>query len=196
LGRRVTTELTPQHLLLHAPDCYEELGSRAMMNPPIREESHRRALWQAFQDGLIHVLGSDHAPHTIEQKGAAYLSCPSGMPGTETLLPLMLDQVLQGKLRLEQLVAGLAEGPAQAFGMEGKGCIEPGARGDFTVLDPDGSWLIDEGRLQSRCGWSPFHGRQMRGRVSRTIIRGRTVYCDGELQGPARGRALEFTHSR
>ncbi len=196
LGGRVTAELTPQHLLLAAPDCYEKLGWRVVMNPPIREERHRAALWQALQAGLIHVLGSDHAPHTRTQKGVPYPGAPSGMPGTETLLPLLLDQVLQGAISLERLVAVLAEGPARAFGMEGKGRIEPGARGDFTVLDPAAEWIVDDGGLQSRCGWSPFHGRRLRGRVSRTIIRGRVVYAEGALLGPPRGRALEFAHAR
>jgi dihydroorotase len=195
LGGRVTAEVTPQHLLLAAPACYEELGSRAQMNPPIRAEEHRAALWQAFLDGVIQVLGSDHAPHTARQKAGAYPATPSGMPGTETMLPLLVDQVLAGRLPLARVVAALAEEPARAFGIEGKGVIAPGARADLTVVDPLTEWTVDEATLQSRCGWSPFHGRRLRGRVSHTIIRGRLVYAEGALRGPPQGRALAFAHS-
>jgi len=194
LGGRVTSELTPQHLLLSAPDCYETLGTRAQMNPPIRAEEHRRALWAAFTEGLITVLGSDHAPHTQAEKAGTYPAVPSGMPGTETLLPLMLDQVLRGELPLGLVVGALAEEPARIFGMTGKGRIAPGMRGDFTVVDPQVEWVVDENGLQSRCGWSPFHGRALRGRVSRTIVRGHVVYEKGHFHGPAIGRALDFTH--
>jgi len=196
LGGRVTAELTPQHLLLEAPVCYEELGWRAVMNPPIRSSQHREALWRALEDGLIHILGSDHAPHTVEEKSKPYPTAPSGMPGTETMLPLMLDQVLRGRLSLARLVSLLAEAPARVFGMEGKGAIAPGLRADFTVVDPGEEWTVDEAALRSRCGWSPFHGRTLRGRVTHTILRGGVVYAEGQFHGPARGRALEFAHAR
>jgi len=195
LGSRVTAELTPQHLLLEAPACYGELGWRAVMNPPIREGVHREALWRALEDGMIHILGSDHAPHTVEEKSRPYPGAPSGMPGTETMLPLMLDLVLAGRLGLDRLVALLGENPARHFGMEGKGAIAPGMRGDFTVLDPDSGWTVDEAALQSRCGWSPFHGRDLRGRVTHTILRGGVVFAEGVFHGPARGRPLKFAHA-
>ena len=201
LGGRVTAEVTPQHLLLAAPDCYEELGTRAQMNPPIRGEGHRHALWEAFLDGTVQVLGSDHAPHTREQKAAPYPAAPSGMPGTETMLPLMIDQVLRGHLPLARVVSALGEAPARAYGIRGKGAIATGMRGDFTVVDPAAAWTVDEATLQSRCGWSPFHGRALRGSVSHTIVRGRLVFAGGALAGgafvgPPGGRPLDFAHSR
>jgi dihydroorotase len=194
LGGRVTAEATPQHLLLEAPACYEELGWRALMNPPIRGAEHRAALWRAFLDGVIQVLGSDHAPHTREQKAAPYPATPSGMPGVETLLPLLLDQVLRGALPLARLVAALGEAPARAYGIAGKGAIAVGMRGDFSVVDPQAAWTVDEARLQSRCGWSPFHGRALKGRVTHTIVRGRVAFAEGELRGTPAGTPLRFAH--
>ncbi len=195
LGGRVSAELTPQHLLLEAPACYEELGWRAVMNPPIREAIHREALWEALREGSIHILGSDHAPHTVEEKGRPYPTAPSGMPGTETMLPLMMDQVLRGRLGLNRLVALLAEEPARLFGISGKGRVAPGMRADFTVVDPGREWAVDEALLQSRCGWSPFHGQRLRGKVSHTIVRGQVVYENGRFATEAKGRPLDFDHA-
>lgn len=195
LGGRVTAEVTPQHLLLAAPACYEDLGTRAQMNPPIRGEGHRRVLWEAFLDGTVQVLGSDHAPHTREQKAVPYPAAPSGMPGTETILSLMIDQVLRGHLPLARVVSALGEAPARAYGIRGKGAIATGMRGDFTVVDPNAAWTVDEASLQSRCGWSPFHGRALHGRVSHTIVRGRLVFAQGEFIGPPTGQTLDFAHT-
>ena len=116
-----TVEVTPQHLTLAAPDCYEELDTYVQMNPPIRDARHREALWQGVRDGLVDCIGSDHAPHTREEKNKPYPESPSGMPGVQTLVPLMLDHVAKGRLSLERLVDLTSAGPARIFGIAGRG---------------------------------------------------------------------------
>jgi dihydroorotase len=186
-------EVTPQHLLLTAPACYEELGTRAQMNPPIRGERHRAALWQALRDGLVRAVGSDHAPHTAREKARPYPASPSGLPGVETLLPLLLDLAARGELSLAEVVRLLGEGPAELYCIEGKGRLAEGLRGDLSIVDLDEEWTVDEQRLQSRCGWSPFHGRRLRGRATATVLRGRVVFRRGALLGPPAGRPLKYT---
>ena len=189
----VCVEVTPQHLRLEAPACYEELGTRAQMNPPIREARHREALWAALREGLIRVVGSDHAPHTKREKARAYPASPSGMPGVETLLPLLLDLAAKGELSLADVVRLLGEAPAELYAIEGKGRLAEGFRGDLSVVDLDESWTVDESRLQSRCGWSAFHGTTLTGRATATVVRGRVVCRRGALTGPPAGRPLEYT---
>lgn len=189
----VSVEVTPQHLRLEAPACYEELGTKAQMNPPIREAAHREALWQALRDGLIRVIGSDHAPHTRREKARPYPGSPSGMPGVETLLPLLLDLVAKGELSLADVVRLLGEAPAELYAVEGKGRLETGWRGDLSIVDLEERWTVDEARLQSRCGWSAFHGTQLVGRATGTVVRGRVVFRRGALVGPPAGRPLEYT---
>jgi len=189
---RVTVEVTPQHLLLEAPACYEELGSLAQMNPPIREAGHRRALWQGLHSGLVACLGSDHAPHTLAEKEKEYPASPSGMPGVETMLPLMLDQVRHGSLGLGQLVRLLCSAPAEIYRIRRKGRIAVGCDGDFAVVDLNRKWTPRGRELRSRAGWTPFEGRELQGRVVYTILRGNVCYRRGEFLGRPAGRALEF----
>ena len=130
-----TAETTPQHLTLSAPECYERLGTYAQMNPPIRDESHRQALWAAVREGVIDVIGSDHAPHTREEKDKTYPDTPSGMPGVQTLVTLLLDHVTKGNMSLERFVDLTAHGPQRIFGIAGKGRIARGWDADFTIVD-------------------------------------------------------------
>ena len=130
-----TVEATPQHLTLAAPDCYRRLGTLAQMNPPIREAAQRKALWAALRDGVVDVIGSDHAPHTREEKAKAYPGSPSGMPGVQTLLPLLLDHMAQGHLTLERLVDLTSAGAARIFGIAGKGRLAVGYDADMTLVD-------------------------------------------------------------
>jgi dihydroorotase len=188
----ITVETTPQHLLLTAPECYDLLGSHAQMNPPVREEEHTRALWEALHSGLVTVIGSDHAPHTLEEKAKPYPDCPSGLPGVETVLPLLLDQVAHGRLSLEDVVRLFAQGPARIYGVLGKGHLLPGFDGDLAVVDPQERWAVRAEHLQSRAGWSPWEGRELRGRVKYTVLRGRLVYREGVFLGEPAGRPLRF----
>ena len=145
-----TVEVTPQHLTLHAPDCYERLGSFAQMNPPIRANSHQEALWRAVRDGTVTVIGSDHAPHTKEEKARPYPNSPSGMPGVQTTLPLMLNHVNQGRLSIQRLVELLCHAPARIYGMVGKGWMSPGFDGDLTLVDMGAKRTIRHEQMASR----------------------------------------------
>jgi dihydroorotase len=187
-----TLEATPQHLTLAAPDAYSELGTLAQMNPPIRGEKERAALMRAVQAGIVDVIGSDHAPHTREEKARAYPQSPSGMPGVQTLVPVMLDHVNRGRLTLERFVDLSSHGAHRIFGIAGKGRIAVGYDADFTIVDMQARRTMNDSWSQSRCGWTPFHGRVLQGWPVGTIIRGRPVMWEGELQGQATGQPMRF----
>jgi len=187
-----TVETTPQHLTLAAPECYERLGSLAQMNPPIREAHHREALWQAVADGLIDVIGSDHAPHTREEKAKTYPDTPSGMTGVQTLVTLMLDHVNAGRLTLERFVDLTSSGAARIFGIANKGRITLGYDADFTIVDLKAKKRIENSWIASRCGWTPFDGMETTGWPVATIIRGLTVMRDGALVTGGQGIPLRF----
>ncbi len=185
-------EVTPQHLTFAAPECYERLGSRAQMNPPIRGEEHRAALWHAVETGIVDVIGSDHAPHTLEEKARPYPASPSGMPGVQTMLPVMLEHVAAGRLRLERLVDLLCAGPARVYGVAGKGRIAVGYDADLVLVDPRIERTIEDAMVRSRCGWTPFAGMPVRGWPVATIVRGHLVMRDDELLGEPAGRPVRF----
>ena len=187
-----TVETTPQHLTLAGPECYDRLGTYAQMNPPIRDARHRDALWRAVAEGVVDVLGSDHAPHTREEKAKPYPQSPSGMTGVQTLVPLMLDHVNAGKLTLERLVDLMAAGPARIYGIIGKGRIAAGFDADFTIVDLKAERTITNQWIASRCGWTPFDGVQVTGWPVATIIGGRMVMRDGELLGKPEGKPVRF----
>jgi dihydroorotase len=188
----VTFEICPQHLTLAAPECYERLGTLAQMNPPIRDARHRDALWEAIRSGVADVLGSDHAPHTLEEKARPWPQSPSGMPGVQTLVPLMLNHVHDGKLTLERFVDLTSAGPARVFGMLGKGRLAPGFDADFTLVDLAAKKTITNDWSKSRCGWTPFDGLQVTGWPMATVSRGRFVMRDGALQGKPGGQPVRF----
>jgi dihydroorotase len=187
-----SVEVTPQHLSLAAPACYAELGTRAQMNPPIRDEAHRQGLWRGLDQGVVDVIGSDHAPHTLAEKAETYPASPAGMPGVQTVLPVMLDHVAAGRLSLMRLMDLLCAGPARLFGIAGKGRIAVGNDGDFTLVDLAAKRRILDQDMANRSGWTPFHGREVTGWPMATIIRGRVVMRDGELASQAVGRPLRF----
>lgn len=187
-----TVETTPQHLTLTAPECYEELGTLAQMNPPIRQARHRDALWEAVRNGVVDVLGSDHAPHTLEEKGKPYPQSPSGMTGVQTIVPIMLDHVNAGRLSLERLVDLMAHGPARIYDIQGKGRIAVGYDADFTIVDMAAKRTITNAWIASRSGWSPFHGRTVTGWPIYTIVRGAVVMHEDELVGMPGGKPVRF----
>lgn len=186
-----TVEVTPQHLTLTAPECYERLGTFAQMNPPIREAKHQEALWKAVREGLVDVIGSDHAPHTVDEKQRPYPSSPSGMPGVQTLVPLMLDHVHKGRLTLERFVDLTSAGPARIYHISGKGRVAVGYDADLTVVDLKMEQRIEKSWLASRCGWSPFEGMKVTGWPRLTILRGRVVMREGQARSPI-GRSVRF----
>jgi dihydroorotase len=187
-----SVEVTPQHLTLAGEEAYPKLGTLAQMNPPIRSGTHREGLWHWLGQGVVDVIGSDHAPHTGEEKAKPYPESPSGMPGVQTLLPLMLTHVAAGRLTLGRLVDLLCEGPRRLFGLRGKGRIAAGEDADFTLVDLKARWRIERPWLESKCGWSPFEGMEMLGRPVGTIIRGMPVMWEGERHGTPSGRPLRF----
>jgi dihydroorotase len=187
-----TVETTPQHLTLAAPDCYRDLGTLAQMNPPIRSASHRRALWQAVTAGIVDCIGSDHAPHTREEKARSYPTSPSGMPGVQTLLPLLLDHMAEGRLSLERLVDLTSAGPARIYNIAGKGRIAVGYEADLTLVDLKARHVIRGAEMASRCGWTPFEGRMVRGWPRATIVRGNVAMREGELLGAPIGTPIRF----
>jgi len=187
-----TCEVTPQHLTLAGEEAYPRLGTYAQMNPPIRSGAHRAGLWGWLNQGVPDVLGSDHAPHTREEKAKPYPDSPSGMPGVQTLLPLMLDHVAHGRLSLQRLVELTSAGPQRVFGMTGKGRIAAGYDADFTLVDLKARWTIEADWLASRCGWSPFEGMEVTGKPVATIIRGQSAMRDGTLADAAFGRPIRF----
>jgi dihydroorotase len=191
-GLPVTCEITPQHLWFTAPDCYENLGTKAQMNPPLRTADHNQALWEALEEGLFDVFGSDHAPHTQEEKAKPYPQSPSGMPGVETLLPVLLTYCAQGRLGYPKLVEMLCERPAAMYGMLGKGQLSVGFDADLTLVDLQKKWQVDEAQLQSRCGWSPYHGTTLTGQVQSVYLDGVNALLAGERTHNRKGRQLSF----
>lgn len=188
----VTVETTPQHLTLVAPECYERLGTYAQMNPPIRTYEHRDALWKAVREGLVDVIGSDHAPHTRTEKDKVYPDTPSGMPGVQTLATILLDHVNAGRLTLERFVDLTSAGAARIFGIAGKGRIAPGYDADFTIVDLKKKRRIENSWIASRCGWTPFDGMETTGWPVATILRGKTVMRDHGLIAASQGEPIRF----
>ena len=187
-----TVEVTPQHLTLTAPECYRRLGSFAQMNPPIRGAEHQEGLWRAVAQGIVDVVGSDHAPHSREEKAGDYPATPSGMPGVQTLLPLLLDHMSQGRLTLERLVDLTSAGAARIYNIAGKGRIAVGYDADLTLVDLKARREITEDWLASKCGWSPFAGLRVSGWPRATVIRGKVVMREDSLLGTPTGRPVRF----
>lgn len=187
-----TCEVTPQHLTLAGEDAYPRLGTLAQMNPPIRSGAHRDGLWQWLNQGVPDVIGSDHAPHTLEEKNKPYPDSPSGMPGVQTLLPLLLDHVAHGRMSLQRLIDLTSAGAQRIFGIVGKGRIAAGYDADFSIVDLKAQWSIEQDWIASRSGWSPFTGMKLTGKPVGTIIRGRRVMWDGALASQAEGEPIRF----
>lgn len=185
-------EVTPQHLTLAAEDAYPRLGTHAQMNPPIRSAAHREGLWHWLGQGVPDVIGSDHAPHTLDEKAKPYPASPSGMPGVQTLLPLMLTHVAAGRMSLQRLVDMTSAGPQRLFNLRAKGRIAVGYDADFSIVDLAKRWTVTDDWLASRCGWSPFTGMEMTGRPVGTVIRGQRVMWEGELAPHPVGRPFRF----
>ncbi|MGA8945620.1 MAG: dihydroorotase [Pseudolabrys sp.] len=187
-----SVETTPHHLTLEAPGCYERLGTRAQMNPPVRDAVHRNGVWASLNNGVVDVLGSDHAPHTREEKAKTYPASPSGMTGVQTLVPLMLDHVNAGRLTLLRFVDLTSAGPARLFGIARKGRIAVGYDADLTVVDLKRRQTITDKWVASRAGWTPYDGVAVTGWPVGTIVRGRKVMWDGSLATPAQGERVCF----
>jgi len=188
----VTCEATPHHLTLAAPEAYERLGTLVQMNPPVRDGAHREGIWRGIGQGIVDVLGSDHAPHTLAEKAKPYPQSPSGMTGVQTLVPIMLDHVNAGRLSLERFVDLTSHGPNRIFGIAGKGRIAVGYDADLTIVDMKSRQTITNGWIASKCGWTPYDGVSVQGWPVGTIVRGARVMWEGSLVEAARGQPVRF----
>ena len=187
-----TCEVTPHHLTLTAPECYERLGTYVQMNPPVRDARHQAGIWAGIADGTVDVLGSDHAPHTREEKDHPYPESHSGMTGVQTLVPIMLDHVNAGRLSLARCIDLTSHGPQRIFGIRNKGRIAAGYDADLTIVDMKRTETIRNSWIQSRCGWTPYDGKQVKGWAVGTIVRGKRVMWQGELAAQATGEPVRF----
>ena len=185
-------EVTPQHLTLAGEEAYPRLGTLAQMNPPIRSGAHRDGLWHWLNQGVPDVIGSDHAPHTLEEKAKPYPDSPSGMPGVQTLLPLLLDHVAHGRMTLQRLIELTSAGAQRIFGIVGKGRIAVGYDADFSIVDRKKNWTVTEDWLASRSGWSPFTGMTLTGKPIGTIVRGQVAMWEDALGDAAMGEPIRF----
>lgn len=178
---KITAETNPHYLLLDSGD-YSKYGSLIKVNPPIREPRHKMCLWTAIIDSVITTIGSDHAPHSLEEKNRDIWSAPGGFPGTATLLPLMIDQALRGRIDITMIPSLLAENPARIYRIyPRKGCIHIGCDGDLVVVDPSREYIIDREKLHTKHKLTPFHGWKLKGRIDYVILRGNIVYSEGSI---------------
>ena len=187
-----TVEVTPQHLTLDGDEAYERLKGLAQMNPPIRNAPHIAGLWRGIEQGVADVLGSDHAPHTLEEKAKPYPASPSGMPGVQTLVPVMLTHVASGRLTLDRFIDLTSHGANRVFGIAGKGRMAEGYDADLTIVDLKAKHVLRHADMATRSAWTPFDGMACTGKAMATLVRGRVVMRDGELQGSAHGRPVRF----
>ncbi len=187
-----TAEVTPHHLTLAAEDAYSRLGNLAQVNPPVRQAVHRDALIAAVANGVIDTIGSDHAPHTRDEKTRAYPESPSGFPGVATLLPVMLEHAAAGRIPLQKLIHLFSEGPARVFGILGKGRVQEGFDADLTLVDLAARRRIENGTWVSRVGWTPYSGMEVRGWPVATIVRGKVAMREGEIVEEPSGEPVGF----
>ena len=190
--KNVTFETTPQHLTMYAPDCYDKLGTYAQMNPPLRTKEHYDRLWVAIKNNIVDVLGSDHAPHLKENKDKEYPNSPSGMPGVQTIFPVMLDHVNNEKLTLQQLINLMCENPCKIFGIKNKGYLKEGYDADLTIADINKEVIIKNEMIASKCGWTPFNNYKVKGFPVATIVNGHLVMSNGKVIMESKGTPLKF----
>lgn len=190
-GLGTTAEVTPQHLWFSADD-YERLGTLLQMNPPIRSKEHREGLWRALEAGVFDVFGSDHAPHTLEEKAKPFPQSPSGMPGVQTLMMVLLQFVQQGRLSLETVVRMTCARPAELYGIAGKGRLAVGMDADLALWNLDRTVVFERGMVQSKCGWSPYEGETLVAAPEMVVVGGRVAMEGGEAVGSPGGAMLTF----
>ena len=190
--KNVTFEITPQHLTMYAPDCYDKLGSLAQMNPPLRSKDHYDKLWVAVKKSIVDVLGSDHSPHLKANKDKKYPNSPSGMPGVQTILPIMLDHVSKENLSLEMLIKLMCENPCKIFGIKNKGYLKEEYDADITIIDMKKEQIIKNDMIASKCGWTPFNNYKVKGFPIATIVNGKIVMENNKIISKAQGMPLKF----
>lgn len=188
----ISCEVTPQHLFLSSPEVYDRFKCFAQVNPPIRDLSHAKALWKALKTGLIDLIATDHAPHTLEEKSKPYGEAPSGAPGVELSLPLFLDQVNKGHCTLKEVVKWMCERPAKIFQIKNKGFIRPGMDADLVLIDLAQSKTVHNQDLHTKCRWSLFDGMTLKGWPVMTLVDGNLTFEGGSFHEDYKGRELHF----
>lgn len=188
-GVRVTCEVTPLHLFLTEEDA-RRLGNYGKVNPPLRSLQDQQMLWANLD--VIDTIATDHAPHTRAEKEQEYARAPAGIPGVETMLPLLLTAASQGKCSLRDIVTHCVVNPARLFGLQTKGALEPGKDADVVLVDPNEEYMLQAEQLSTKCGWSPFAGWTLKGRICQVYLRGHLAYHRGAfLTDPGTGQMLQ-----
>ena len=190
----ITAEACPHHLFLDTSD-YGRLGTLAQMNPSLKTEADREALWRGLHNGAIQIIATDHAPHTLDEKAAPYPASPSGVPAVEVVLPLMLNEVNRGRCSLQDLAAWMCDGPARTWDIVGKGRIEEGYDADLVLVDLEAERTVQNEEQRTKCGWSPWDGAVLKGWPVRTWVGGRTVFADGRVEREPVGGEIVFDHA-
>ena len=188
----VSFEVTPQHLILASPDCYKKLGTYSQMNPPIRGIRHRNVLRKTLQKGQIDIVGSDHAPHLKSEKNKIYPNSPSGMPGVQTLLPILLNEVSKKTISLKEVVKLTSFNPKKIFKIKNKGLIKVGYDADLTIVDMNKTKKVLNKDMKTKCGWTPFNGMQLKGWPVGTIINGKAVFWKNKINKSVFGIPISF----
>lgn len=188
---KVTCEVTPHHLIFDTTH-YDLLMNRLKVNPPIRAKADTEALWAAIADGTIDVVSSDHAPHLLSEKDLSYEECPAGVPGIETILPVMLDSVNKGLVNLDRVAQLLSENPAKIFNIPNKGKIELQYDADLVILDMELEKTVENAKMLTKCAWSPFDGMTLKGWPIATIVGGEVIYEEGKFVSSKRGKEFSF----
>ncbi len=185
--KEIYVEVTPHHLFLNL----EEQTQRLRMKPELKPQTDVDAMWRAIEEGMIDTIGTDHAPHTLEEKDA---KVTFGIPGIETAMPLMLDAVNKGRLTLAKLVDMYSTKPAEIFNLRGKGRLETGYDADIIIVDMERKYTLKDEEIVSRCGWTPFDGREVRGRIETTVVNGNVIYSADKKEkfNKINGREVEI----
>ena len=188
-NKKITAEVAPHHLFLTNKDV-GRLGNFGKVNPSIKGGGDRKALWSGIFNGAIEVIATDHAPHTIAEKRRPYKDAPSGIPGLETMLPLLIDAMHSGKISVNEIQALCCENPAKIFGLNGKGKVKTGYDADLVVVDPMAERKVENKKLFTKCGWSPWNRKRLKGTVEKTILAGKLVFDNGKIIGKASGTGV------
>ena len=194
IGDNITAEACVGHLYFTELD-YQRLGARIKVNPSIKTPVDQFLLRQALTDGRITVVGTDHAPHLMEQKQGGCVRAASGMPMIQFSLVTMLELVDEKVLSLERMVELMCHNPARLFGVERRGFLRKGYRADMVIVRPRSPWTVTKDVIQSKCGWSPMEGHEYQWRVERTLCNGKTVFADGRVNTDVLGEEIAFDHA-
>lgn len=188
---RITCEVAPHHLLL-SDDDYATFGNLIKVNPPVRSKMDLFTMWKALKFGEVHMIATDHAPHTLVEKEQGYMDCPSGIPELDTLLPILLNAVNDGGLEMKEVVKLCCESPARIFGMKNKGQVEAGFDADLVVVDMEKMFEVKNEKLFTKCKWSPYAGSTFKGCPVMTFVNGELVYKNGKIVGKKVGTEVLF----